>query len=179
MGYQDTWMRGRRRAAGTRDCAGRYDAIARQLAGRSGFTVLDLGAHAGYFSLRLAEQFDARVTAVDDWPGLSRAVAGEPRVTAVPRRLTPGQVRGLGPFDVVLALSVLHHIPDWPGMLDALREAAGVLMIETPDPAEVLPKAVAHGPELAAAVYALPGEVIAWTPGHRSRILRPLKAVRP
>jgi 2-polyprenyl-3-methyl-5-hydroxy-6-metoxy-1,4-benzoquinol methylase len=177
LSYQDA-TRGGRVIPGARDCAGRYEAISRALRDARGFTVLDFGANDGYFSRRLAEDFDASVTAVDDWKSLPRSVAHEPRVSVIARRLSPHDVRHLGEFDVVLALSVLHHVPEWGEMLQALHDAARhVLFVETPDVSETLPKAVSHCPELAYTVGALGGETIAQTPGYRSQILRPLKAV--
>src|SRR5690606_3683961 len=99
--------------AGTRDCAGRYDAIALELIDhcmdeRRGFRVLDLGAYTGYFALRLAHEFGARVTAVDDFAGLEARCGDHPKIRVIPRRLSPAEVAELGRFEVVLALSVLH-----------------------------------------------------------------------
>lgn len=162
--------------AGARDCGGRYDAIANQLDSR-GFSVLDLGAYAGYFSIRLAHDFDAHVTAVDDYPTLAERCRGWSNITVINQRLTAGEIDELGRFDVVLALSVLHHMPDWSDTLDALAANSGRLFVETADPSETLPKAVAHCPELAAAVEALNGTPIAHTCGYRSTIERTLWVV--
>lgn len=177
MTYQDVLDdQGQPIKAGARDCGGRYDAIAAQLDGR-GFSVLDLGAYAGYFSIRLAHEFDAQVTAVDDYPTLTERCRGWSNITVIGRRLTATDIDELGRFDVVLALSVLHHMADWPNTLDVLAANSGRLFVETPDPAETLPKAVAHCPELAAAVEALGGEPIARTCGYRSTIERTLWVV--
>lgn len=178
MSYQDVLdARMRVLQAGTRDCASRYDAIALELINlrmeeRRGFTVLDLGAYLGYFALRLAEEFDARVTAVDDFPGLKARCGDHPKIRVIPRRLSPAEVAELGRFEVVLALSVLHHIPEWAEMLEVLLANSDLLFVEVPDPTEVLPKAVAHCPELTAAVEQLGGRAIARTAGHRSQIER-------
>ena len=62
--YQDTWQDGARVAAGERDCEGRYRLIAATLPAAARFTVLDVGAYAGYFATRIVEDFDAAATAV-------------------------------------------------------------------------------------------------------------------
>ena len=60
-------------------------------------------------------------------------------------QLTPPAIRKLGPFDVALCLSVLHHQPKWRAYLNALCASAELVFVETAHPDEVLPKAVAHG----------------------------------
>lgn len=174
VSYQDTAT-----VKGVRDCAGRYDMIANELQGMRGFTVLDLGAYTGYFSTRLAAEFGATVTAVDNHNDLHRAVAGHPSITPITRRMSPANVFDLGAFDVVLALSFLHHVPEWESMLTTLIAITDKrLFIEAAQPDEVLPKAVAHCPELSDAIDELPGEILGYTPGYKSQILRPLKVIR-
>lgn len=174
MTYQDTLDRnGLLVERGTRDCGTRWAAIEDALGDARGPRCLDLGAYAGYFSIRLARQFDADVVAIDNWRGLR--TVDHPNIEIINRRVTPDEVRALGPFDVTLALSVLHHIPEWADMIDALRSVTtGTLFVETADPTETLPKAVAHCPELYDTVVALDGEPIAHTNGHRSEIKRTL-----
>lgn len=180
MEYQPRWVNGHEVGEGIRKASARYDPIAAELEGHRGFRVLDVGAYTGYFSLRLAEDFDATVTAVDSYRGLRTALAeaADPRVTGVYERLTPQTLEGLGEYDVVLCLSVLHHVPWWEDLLAGLRERARLLFVEVPSPNEVLPKAVAHCPEIPETVAALDGaRVIARTHGYKSRKLRPLYAV--
>lgn len=162
-----------------RPAAPRYDAIRAELEGRSGLRVLDLGAHEGYFALRLAEDLDANVTAVDDWRGLRRALAeaADPRVTGIYQRLTPESLAALGEFDVILCLSVLHHVPWWEQMLAQVQNQSKLLICEVAVAHEVLPKAVAHCPEIPDTVKALGGRVIARTHGYKSRKLRPMYAI--
>jgi 2-polyprenyl-3-methyl-5-hydroxy-6-metoxy-1,4-benzoquinol methylase len=179
MEYQPRWVGGREAGTSIRKAAPRYEAIAGQLQGRRGFTVLDLGAYNGYFSLRLAEDFDASCTAVDNWRGLPLALAeaDDDRVRAVCERLTPATLRALGSFDVVLCLSVLHHVTWWEQMLAQLQKQARMLFIEVASANEVLPKAVAHCPQIPAAAAGLGGRVIARTHGYKSKKLRPLYAI--
>jgi SAM-dependent methyltransferase len=162
-----------------RPAAPRYEAIAKKMEGRRAFSVLDIGAHEGYFSLRLAEDFNARVTAVDDWPGLRPALdaVSDPRVTGLYERLTPDRLAALGDFDMVLCLSVLHHVPWWRQMLEQIQAQSRMLLVEVAVAHEVLPKAVAHCPEIPEAVKGLGGRVIARTHGYKSRKLRPMYAI--
>ena len=62
----------------------------------------------------LAEDFGASCTAVDDYEDWFL-----PGVTVINERLTADQLARLGSFDVVLGLSVLHHVLDWRRYLDA------------------------------------------------------------
>ncbi|MFC4124921.1 class I SAM-dependent methyltransferase [Nocardia rhizosphaerae] len=170
--YQPRWVDGREVGTGRRDAAGRYTAIAEYLDDARDFTVLDFGAYGGYFSARLADERNATCTAVDD----SEHLTGGPKVVPINRRLSAAELLDLGPCDVALCLSVLHHLPDWPDYLDALTTIAPLLFVETAHPSERLPKARAHGDsaKIAAAVEGLGGKVLTTTPGHDARFDRPL-----
>lgn len=170
--YQPEWRDGREHGRGRRDAAGRFDAIAEYLGDRRGFTVLDFGAYGGYFSARLADQFDADCTAVDDSKYLTEA----PGVTTIRDRLTPAEIRKLGDFDVTLCLSVLHHIPKWKDTLAALLDSAPIVFVETANPDETLPKATAHkhSAAIAAAIEEAGGVELTRTPGYDASQTRPL-----
>lgn len=152
----------------------RFDAIASRLGGPA--RILDFGA----INTVTAEKLIA------PWPECSAVVVGDeidtpstPRIEVVPNRLTAGQVGKLGPFDVTLALSVLHHCIQWKNYLNVLRNSAPVLFIETAHPDEDLPNAKAHRhtAEMTAAVEAI-GKPIAYTDGYDSRYQRTLWLVQ-
>lgn len=172
MRYQPGWRDGKELGTGKRDAAGRFTAIADYLDDRRGFTVLDFGAYGGYFSARLVEQFGATCTAVDDSPHLTES----PGVRVIRERLTPTGIRQLGKFDVVLCLSVLHHLKTWRATLNALLSATPVVFIETAHPDETLPRAGNHeaSPKILAALEKAGGTVITHTPGYDKRFERPL-----
>jgi len=177
--YQDAWVQGRGVVApGARECADRYALLCTQLQHlRPGFTVLDFGANAGYFALRLAAERGARVVAVDASPAL--LAARHPRVRLIPRKLDAPAVAQLERVDVVLALSVLHHNPAWGPLLTALRgRARQLLLVETPDPAEPLQHAAARTarPAIVAALDRI-GHVVGYGAGFRSGHPRPVYAV--
>lgn len=177
--YQPKRRDGKDVGRAARPAGTRFDAIAGELDGRRGLRILDIGAHQGYFSLRLAAELDCQVVAVDDWRGLRPALeeAADPRVGGIYERLTPESLAALGEFDVILCLSVLHHVPWWEQMLAQIRRQSRLLICEVAVAHEVLPRAVAHCPEIPAAVQALGGRVIARTHGYRSRKLRPMYAI--
>lgn len=185
--YQDEWVQGQAVSQGYRECAKRYEAVRTELAALTpGFTVFDFGARRGYFSLRLAEDLGARCTMMD-YAGeyMKRAIQRNPDapLEMIVRRVeSAADLEDLGSFDVVLALSVLHHIPhEWPGVLDQLQAMAReVLIVEAPAPGERvqvrsgddfsgLPAAVeargrlmGHGPPVFSGteprgIYAIPG----------------------
>jgi SAM-dependent methyltransferase len=124
--YQDVWVKGAVVSRGERDCAPRYEAI-RKVAARfkRPFTVLDIGANLAYYSVRLAEDFDCTVLAVEPGPWMASVLSrnDNPRVLGVKRALSLEDLRELADvehFDLVLGLSVTHHF-DAP-FADVLRE---------------------------------------------------------
>lgn len=176
MAYQPGWKDGREVGTGQRDASGRYEAIRRELQGHDRFSVLDVGAYSGYFSVRLAEEFEATVIAADDFPALAQLdVEG---VVTIPRRLDLEELTRLLDVgtDVVLLLSVLHHVRWWREMLAAVVTRARVVFVELPDDRERLPGAVAHAETSAMhkAVQDLGGISIARTAGYDKRYDRPL-----
>jgi cyclopropane fatty-acyl-phospholipid synthase-like methyltransferase len=161
--YQPRWQDGRTVGPQERDCAGRYQAIVPFVA--EGARVLDFGAFSGYFSHRLADERAARCVAV------APEVEPYPGVTVVKQRLTVDGLKALGHFDVVLALSVLHHLDPWEDYLSVLCSQGDTVIVEVPHPAERFNHCPADKVEaIAAAVY---GPVLCRTPGYRTDLLRP------
>lgn len=166
--YQPRWVDGRTVGPQERDCAGRYQAIVPYVA--DGARVLDFGAFSGYFSHRLADERSARCVAV------APEVEPYPGVTVVKGRMDVAGIRNLGRFDVVLALSVLHHLDQWEDYLDALCAAGGTVIVEVPHPEERFDHCDAEKVEaIAAAVY---GPTLCWTAGYRTDLLRPTILVK-
>lgn len=136
-----------------------------------GFSVLDIGAYAGYFSLRLAEEFGASCTAVDSEPLLKKSLArpGSAQVQGVYHRLSgPDEMLGMGRFDVGLCLSVLHHVPWWRDMLEALLTQCDLVFLEVPSAGEWVDGHPVADPLIEEAVSALEGEVLCRTEGNPS-----------
>jgi SAM-dependent methyltransferase len=163
VNYQPMWMDGRTVGPQERDCEGRYAAIVPYVP--EGARVLDFGAFTGYFSHRLADERSADCVAV------APEVLPYPGVTTISGRLDVDGIRALGTFDVVLALSVLHHVDPWQDYLKVLLDAAPTVIIETVHPAETFNhcapekvKAIAEG------VF---GPILCRTAGYQTDLLRP------
>ena len=142
--YQDVWVKGQRVSPGGRECANRYE-IVRSFCSQyqRPFTVLDVGAADGYFSVRLAEDFpDCTVVAVEprprigDVPKLNDAV----RVLWLRKKLSLADIHTLADvehFDVTLALSMIHWMKEPPDRsIKALRRLGDHLILELPVEAE-------------------------------------------
>lgn len=141
--YQPRWVKGQESGDRQRECADRYEPIRADLAKYDRpFSVVDLGANAGYFAFRIAEDFpQATVIAIDDKAALRECAEanGRANVIVIPRRLDGAALAKLATcerFDAVLALNVLHHIGDWPVALEALHAMAHRLIVETPGPGD-------------------------------------------
>jgi SAM-dependent methyltransferase len=104
------------------------------------FTVLDIGANLGYYSLRLAEDFDCTVLAVEGQVGpyLSTVLNKNqnPRVLATNRNMSLADLQTLADvehFDLVLGLSVTHHFDaPYVDVLAQIRRLGFVTILELP-----------------------------------------------
>lgn len=107
---------------------GLYRKVAAWLDPPPGATVLDAGCGAGGMTARLAEAVGpgGRVVALDAEPAAvaatgelvaARGLAGRVEVTAGE---LPGAVAGHGPFDLIWASHVVHHLPDEAAAVRAL-----------------------------------------------------------
>ena len=140
MRYQETWIRGgSAKLPSQRSCADRYPVLKKFFSSyRRPFSVFDLGANLGYFSLRLTEDFDCVCVMVDNRPELLDVLLKNNSTKAVwlNTRLTPEGLWALSEsecFDVVLAMSVLHHFGDrWQDALEALLSLGSYVITELP-----------------------------------------------
>lgn len=138
MAYQDTYIRGRVTAEGDRPCAWRYEVVRQVVAAyERPATVWDIGANLGYFGCRLAHDYDCISVMVDSRPALIETCRenDDPHTIALLHRLTATELAELAASehaDVVLALNVLHHMPDWRQALTAIVALGEAIVIETP-----------------------------------------------
>lgn len=138
MTYQDLWLNGRCIKRGERECASRYELVRQVCALFEGpFTVCDIGANMCYFGIRLAEDFplcEVMAFEFDHFELRERHLRANDvcgRVSLVKKRLTVEDVLQLPRFDLVLALSVMHHLPgehEW--WLSALRSVGDSVIVE-------------------------------------------------
>ena len=134
--YQDIWLKGQVIQDGKRTCARRYKLIFDALAERyrPGFTLLDIGASEGYFSIRLAEELNARPTMMEKKREIV-AIAnaqGNKNLTPVIGRFDKDTIAKQGNFDVVIALSIVHHFPDWGQIIKQILSMGDTIIIELP-----------------------------------------------
>lgn len=136
--YQDVWQDGRAVKRGQRDCEGRWELLRPILAARKrGFTLCDLGANRGYFSQRAHEEFAARATMIESEEILPSLAS----CRAIHQKITAAELAELGReqrFDVVLALSVLHHFPagEAAAVVKAVMALGAKVIVEYPLPIE-------------------------------------------
>jgi len=130
---------------GVRDCAGRY-ALVREQLGRfkRPFTMLDIGANAGYFTLNAAGEFPNSMFVAVEKDGhycddfIHAMGKRMPNVVLLWHEMTQDDLKELSRcefFDITLALSVVHHfkgIINRQYLLDDLSFLGSLLVLETP-----------------------------------------------
>jgi hypothetical protein len=140
MTYQDKWAGGVL-DFGYRECSERYECVrdaCRDLFGDRAFHVRDIGANVCYFGLRLTSDFPGcRVSAYENHHGAVRAARkhlanhGNDRLTLADSKVTLDMVSVFDHCDLILAMSVLHHMPEETAVwIDALRGACDHLIVE-------------------------------------------------
>jgi SAM-dependent methyltransferase len=137
--YQDIYLKGRVVRHGTRSSEERYQAVAEVLKNypRS-FTVLDIGANQGYFSFRIAHEFDAICVMIEKQPDLLENCRQNEsdRVVLLQRAVSARELKSLSQtehFDVVLALNVIHHFRwRWRMAARAILNLGDTVIIESP-----------------------------------------------
>lgn len=136
--YQDIWVKGEVKKPGVRRCSDRWGMIRDYAAQfKRPFTVLDIGANLGYFSLRLAEEFDCTVVSVEgiygNWIKRVYEENENDRVILLQHVMSLDELKRLGEvehFDLVLALSVAHHLGPWEKTQSVLRSLGDHIIIE-------------------------------------------------
>ena len=180
MNYQPEWTGTKTSGEAIRTSTDRYLAIADYLPRTKRLRVLDLGANRGYFSLRIADEFSADVVAVDGLPQLKQTLEAidHPRVTGIYRHADVQLLEELGHFDVILALSVLHHLPWWPLALGIMHRSCDLLFAEVPDQAETDVAMSGQTGPIVEEILRLGGEEIIRTPGFDAAHTRPMFLIR-
>jgi len=140
--YQDVWADGQLIHPGVRSCEGRYEAIREWLKQyERPFTVLDIGACLGYFCTRILEDFEhASAVAVESKPQYQRVLkeigSAYDGYAMIPRRIGIDVLQKWSMcehFDVILALSIVHHFPgSMLANIKALQSLGRNLLLEIP-----------------------------------------------
>lgn len=174
MNYQPTFGTD---APYQRSCEDRYAPI-RELASKfkRPFSVLDIGANYGWFDFKLMSEFDCCCVLVDDKPiGDLIAKHAPDRTVWLNTHLTGHELKRWSKsdhFDIVLGLSVLHHIEDFEEALDGLKHLGQYVFLEVPGEGD---KGAANPDRHNALRWLLADhEPIAWFDSHVSKSRRPL-----
>jgi len=130
---------------GNRECNSRYKAILPILARYNTYApirILDFGANYGYFSLRLLHDFPfADITMVDYEPELQKVYQEHKtnNLHLIHKFMELEDIEELAKnnkFDVVLALSVLHHFKEYQKVIDLFLEMGKIVIFEIGYPDE-------------------------------------------
>lgn len=143
MTYQDIWVRGKPVAFGGRECELRFWAIYKALKkNKKPIKVLDIGANMGYFSIRLAEKIPGTYVMFEGDEKTAEALLkicklnSNPSLILMKRRLCLADLKKLQEkekFDVVLALSIIHHFEEpYNQVLETLMTLGNQLVFEPP-----------------------------------------------
>ena len=156
--YQDVIVKGEVIQKGIRNCEGRYKAIRGILDSLpESFKALDIGASQGYFSFRMAEDYQARCTMIEGGYPISDIewTTGDflkhlceqnhhlKNLSLLQTQIFAEELTQLGKFesfDLVIAFAVIHHMKHSPDesyevyldTIDAILSLAPVVLIENP-----------------------------------------------
>lgn len=142
--FQDILINGVTVKEGIKDCEIRYPSIKKILDNyKRPFTVLDIGASEGYFSIRIAAEYDCTCVMIEGdnallLPEICRLNKPLSNLIVLEKFITPKDLKELGEcehFDVVLAFNVIHQMKNaWKETIDNLLTLGDNIFIENPPP---------------------------------------------
>lgn len=145
--YQDVWVKGHAVVPGVRECELRFWAIYKALRkNKKPLKVLDIGANMGYFSIRLSEKIPGTYAMIEGHEATAGALLKicklneNPSLVLFKRKLSLADLKELRlyeKFDVVLALSIIHHFDEpYKDVFQVLMSLGNTLIFEPPIPEE-------------------------------------------
>jgi len=143
--YQDQYINGSVVVKGKRDCNSRYEAM-KQLFDKYNrpFTILDIGANVGYYSLRAATEYDAisimvenKTSEINTLIHLCNQNICKDKVIILHKTMDLYKLKEISKcehFDVILALNVIHHFnhKEVLEVCETLTKLGDNLIVETP-----------------------------------------------
>jgi len=118
--YQDQYVNGEIVSEGKRECDGRYNAMKQVFEKyKRPFTILDIGANFGYYSIRACTEYDATAIMIESEDNEIQTLLDlcdknkcKDKLTVIQTRLDLYKLKELSKcehFDVILALNIIHH----------------------------------------------------------------------
>lgn len=143
--YQDIIVNGKvvKKGQGP-SCAVRYEAIKKSVLDdlkklNRQIRVLDIGADCGYFSFRMASEYNAHCTIIESRPHIRNLIKLNNKIKdicLINRRISADdlvQMSRKQQYDVVFALNIVHHFGEqWRFIIDTLLKLGKFVIIETP-----------------------------------------------
>ena len=145
IAYTDIRIKGKTLSQGYRDCEQRYDEIAKFCKKYNRpISVLDLGAAEGYFTIRLAEEFDGVFVAVECDPSRKLLDLCEKnsndKVLLLQKKMNLDDLQLLKEvqyFDIVIAQNIIHHFDEpFQNVLDTIVSMCSYCFFEHPNSME-------------------------------------------
>lgn len=141
--YQDIWVKGYPIVPGVRECELRFWAIYKALRKtKKPLKVLDIGANMGYFSIRLSEKIPGTYAMIEGHESTAGALLKicklneNPSLVLLKRKLCLADLKALRlreKFDVILALSIIHHFDEpYNEVFRVLMSLGNTLIFEPP-----------------------------------------------
>lgn len=137
--YQDIIVDGTVVSSGVKSCEQRMNAV-RMVAStwKRPITILDIGANLGFFTINLAKEFNCTVVAIEgvygDWIKEVLEANGLANVLLLNKVFTLDDLRTLAEvehFDLVLAMSVIHHFDgEYEEILSVINSLGDISLIE-------------------------------------------------
>jgi 2-polyprenyl-3-methyl-5-hydroxy-6-metoxy-1,4-benzoquinol methylase len=142
--YQDILINNKVYIKGKRDCENRYKCIKKFFNNQRKFTVLDIGANFGYYSLKIANDFPKSYVVMIQQPGIESKLLNEilkantsinKRTCLLELKMNSDNMRKLQEcehFDYIICNNILHHVSDYKEVYNSLKKMCKYLIIETP-----------------------------------------------
>jgi hypothetical protein len=136
--YQDIRIKGETVWKGRRECESRWKAIKpflERYKNHKSFKILDFGANYGYFSWRIKEEFPhAEIDMVDSREMLKLIYnINQPENMAIFENMDTDTLKEHAEthhYDLILAMSILHHFDNYDEILSILQEMSDTVLLE-------------------------------------------------